>query len=288
MAANVKNPRWYHYLAIFPLFAIIRIWQASLRLVPQKGSKRYMISPDRMVGIAWHDSIFFLPMAKRAFRKKFPMAGLVSASRDGSYLCAFFKFCGIGTVRGSSRKRAATSAIGLIDTIRKGSDVFITPDGPLGPAHKAKNGFLTVANSGGIDIRSLPARAVTVHGKEKIPAVFCATPPHLSAGETEYSDISKIKLDTGLGEKAAEIVSVGDYVTFSAEPAELTGDTVTGRSFDDRAGAACLIELASRLSGRGKSFHAGFSGRGALLVPLSPAGDFCFSVLFYFPSHHEL
>ena len=145
MAANVKNPRWYHYLAIFPLFAIIRIWQASLRLVPQKGSKRYMISPDRMVGIAWHDSIFFLPMAKRAFRKKFPMAGLVSASRDGSYLCAFFKFCGIGTVRGSSRKRAATSAIGLIDTIRKGSDVFITPDGPLGPAHKAKNGFLTVA-----------------------------------------------------------------------------------------------------------------------------------------------
>lgn len=112
------------------------------------------------------------------------------------------------------------------------------------------DGFLTVANSGGIDIRSLPARAVTVHGKEKIPAVFCATPPHLSAGETEYSDISKIKLDTGLGEKAAEIVSVGDYVTFSAEPAELTGDTVTGRSFDDRAGAACLIELAGRLSGR--------------------------------------
>ena len=60
-------------------------------------------------------------------------------------------------------------------------------------------GFLTVSNSGGIDIRALPARAVTVHGKEKITAVFCSTPPHLSKGEAEYADISEIKLDTGLG-----------------------------------------------------------------------------------------
>ena len=30
------------------------------------------------------------------------------------------------------------------------------------------DGFLTVKNSGGIDIRALPSRRVTVHGKEKI------------------------------------------------------------------------------------------------------------------------
>ena len=69
-------------------------------------------------------------------------------------------------------------------------------------------GFLTVSNSGGIDIRALPARAVTVHGKEKIPAVFCSTPPHLAKGETEYTDIADIKLDTGLGKKAREIALV--------------------------------------------------------------------------------
>lgn len=111
-------------------------------------------------------------------------------------------------------------------------------------------GFLTVSNSGGIDIRALPARAVTVHGKEKIPAVFCSTPPHLCKGETEYTDISEIKLDTGLGGKAKTIVSVGDYVTFTALPAELSGDLVTGRSFDDRSGVACLLETAKRLSGK--------------------------------------
>ena len=111
-------------------------------------------------------------------------------------------------------------------------------------------GFLTVSNSGGIDIRALPARAVTVHGKEKIPAVFCSTPPHLAKGEAEYTDIAEIKLDTGLGDKAKTIVSVGDYVTFAALPAELLGDLVTGRSFDDRSGVACLLEVAKRLSGK--------------------------------------
>lgn len=112
------------------------------------------------------------------------------------------------------------------------------------------NGFLSVAKAGGIDIRTLPARPVTVHGAEKITAVFCSTPPHLSSGEVEYDNISKIKLDTGLGEKAKDIVSVGDYVTFGTKPCSLLGDRVTGRSFDDRSGVACLLELAERLSKR--------------------------------------
>lgn len=111
------------------------------------------------------------------------------------------------------------------------------------------NGFLTVSNSGGIDIRMLPSREVTVHGKEKIPAVFCSTPPHLSSGEVEYSDISNIKLDSLLGSKAKDIVSIGDYVTFSATPFEM-GNLLCGRSFDDRAAVACILEVAKRLSGK--------------------------------------
>ncbi len=112
------------------------------------------------------------------------------------------------------------------------------------------NGFLTVSNAGGIDIRSLPSRTVCVHGKTKISAVFCSTPPHLSSGETEYTDISKIKLDTLLGAKAKEIISLGDFVTFSGSPSSLSGTRVSGRSFDNRASVTCLLELAKRLSGK--------------------------------------
>ena len=112
------------------------------------------------------------------------------------------------------------------------------------------DGFLTVSNCGGIDLKTLPARPVTVHGKKDITAVFCSTPPHLSSDKKEYKNISEIKLDTMLGEKAKDIISIGDYVTFCCEPTELLGNCITGKSLDDRAGVAVLLELARRLSGK--------------------------------------
>lgn len=121
-----------------------------------------------------------------------------------------------------------------------------------------EKGFLTVKNAGGIDIRALPSRRVTVHGKEKVTAVFCSTPPHLSKGEQTFDEISDIKLDTALGEKAKEIISVGDYVTFKTEPRELLGSRVCGRSFDDRAGVACLIKIAQMLEGKSLPFNVAF------------------------------
>ena len=111
-------------------------------------------------------------------------------------------------------------------------------------------GFLTVAKCGGIDLRTLPAKRVTVHGREKVTGVFCSAPPHLSNGETEYSDISKLKIDTLLGGKAKEIISVGDFVTSDTSPASLLSDRVTSKAVDDRAGVVCLLELARRFSGK--------------------------------------
>ena len=112
------------------------------------------------------------------------------------------------------------------------------------------NGFLTVSNAGGIDIRTLPSRVAKVHGSDVIPAVFCATPPHLAKGDTVFNDISSIKLDTGLGDKALETVSVGDIVTFSSNPFEMHNNLVCGRSFDDRAAVACLLMVAEKLKGK--------------------------------------
>lgn len=120
------------------------------------------------------------------------------------------------------------------------------------------NGFLTVKNCGGIDLRTLPSRTVTVHGKEKITGVFCATPPHLG-GVKEYDDISALKIDTLLGEEAKNVISVGDFVTFNQKATALQGTCVTGKSLDNRAGVVCLLALAERLSGKKLPFNIVFA-----------------------------
>jgi len=121
------------------------------------------------------------------------------------------------------------------------------------------NGFLTVAKCGGNDSRTIPAKVVTIHGKEDVKGVFVSTPPHLSSGEMEYDDISAIKLDTGLGAKAKEVISLGDMVTYCQKPFDLIGNRVCGKSFDDRAGVAVLYELSERLKDKKLPINVVFS-----------------------------
>ncbi len=109
------------------------------------------------------------------------------------------------------------------------------------------SGFLKVAAVGGIDARFLPATRVTVHGKEDIAAVFTSTPPHLAKNESDVLPLDEIYLDTGLGEKAAELISEGDFATFDSACIPLLKNKLSGKSFDDRAAVACLIEVASRI-----------------------------------------
>jgi len=120
------------------------------------------------------------------------------------------------------------------------------------------DGFLTVKNCGGIDLRTLPARTVTIHGKERVRGVFCATPPHLG-GPKEYDDIQSLKIDTLLGKEAKEVISVGDFVTFYQSACELMNGRITGKSLDNRASVTCLLELACRLSGKELPFNVVFA-----------------------------
>ncbi len=112
-----------------------------------------------------------------------------------------------------------------------------------------ENGFVSVTNSGGIDVRLLAASEVVIHGRENVRGVFCSTPPHLaSESDAGKKKLSDMHIDTGLGEKAQQLISVGDRVTFFAEPASLLGGRITGKSFDNRAGVASLIMAAELLS----------------------------------------
>ena len=142
-------------------------------------------------------------------------------------------------------------SIGLIAEINNGKEKTIMLEAHIAEVgfivtHVFESGFLKVSNVGGNDGRILPATPVTVHGKTDIPAVFASNPPHLS-GENEAKTADEALIDTGLCNKLKDIVSPGDYVTYDRNFSELSGGRVSGKSLDDRAAVACLIEIASRV-----------------------------------------
>ncbi len=112
------------------------------------------------------------------------------------------------------------------------------------------NGFLTVAKCGGIDLRHLSAKSVVIHGKKDVNGVFISTPPHLKGDDEIPDSISDIKIDSLLGKDAKNVINTGDFVTYATKCFSLGRDSVCGKSLDNRAGVACLIETARRVYGK--------------------------------------
>ncbi len=107
-----------------------------------------------------------------------------------------------------------------------------------------EGGFLTFSSIGGLDARILSAADVVIYGRETIPGVITSTPPHLTtaAERGKLPRISDLLIDTGYELAELEkIVGIGDSVGFRPRFGRLLGSAVVGRSFDDKACAACVL-----------------------------------------------
>ncbi|MBQ9914586.1 MAG: M42 family peptidase [Clostridia bacterium] len=116
----------------------------------------------------------------------------------------------------------------------------------------SEDGFLSFVPVGGVDSAILPGAEVWVFGKEKLYGIIGAKPPHLqSAGDSAAAKISDMVIDIGLsGEKAKELVRVGDMVCFAETVCALSKKVLSGKSFDDRAGLISLLICLEELSGK--------------------------------------
>ncbi len=113
-----------------------------------------------------------------------------------------------------------------------------------------KGGFLRFTPVGGIDQRILPGQEVLVYGKETVTGVIGAKPPHVQApGESNrVVKMEDLFIDIGLPEdRVKEIIKVGDIATFKRRFMELGGSMVAGKSMDDRAGVAVILEVLKEL-----------------------------------------
>ena len=123
----------------------MRLWGRSLRFETSPEDLRKFCKRDQPVAIVlWHNRLFLSAEIVRRFRQGRPTYALVSASRDGAWLSAFFSLVGMRTVRGSSSRLGREAAMALVDVLRRGDDIGITPDGPRGPCYELKPGALIV------------------------------------------------------------------------------------------------------------------------------------------------
>jgi len=133
---------WYHWLWVAPLALLLRLWLSTLRF--RSDLDRFDDADGPSVLLLWHDKLFIAPLiGQRLFGR--PISALISTSKDGAWLVAFFRLMGIAAVRGSSNRRGAAALIALTRAMRAGYHAGITPDGPKGPALIFKPGAVALS-----------------------------------------------------------------------------------------------------------------------------------------------
>jgi lysophospholipid acyltransferase (LPLAT)-like uncharacterized protein len=139
--------RGWRRVAIWPFTMLVRWWCRSLRMeLDEEGRRALRELPPGAMFILWHNRLFAGAEFHRRFRGRYaPVAGLISASRDGAWLTAFFGAFGMRAVRGSSGRRGTEGARELISVLRAGVDAGITVDGSRGPVYEAKEGAMMLA-----------------------------------------------------------------------------------------------------------------------------------------------
>lgn len=116
-------------------------------------------------------------------------------------------------------------------------------------SHIDDKGFIKFKPLGGFDPKTLTSMRVWVHGKQDIKGVMGGKPIHLMSAEERGK---KLKLndyfiDTGLpADKVKELINIGDPITRRGDLEEF-GDTVVGKSLDNRVSVFILIEVLRAL-----------------------------------------
>lgn len=145
-APQIHEISGWRRLLLWPFGLLLRLWGMSLRFDTAPEDLRAYTKKDVPVTIVlWHNRLFLAAEIVRRFRGGRPAYALVSASQDGAWLTAFFALGGLRTVRGSSSRLGREAASALVEMLRLGHDIGVTPDGPRGPCYEFKPGAVIVA-----------------------------------------------------------------------------------------------------------------------------------------------
>jgi len=149
--------QWVNFrLVPFLAFCLHGLLKATLR-VQREGFEvvqGFVDRDERFVLAFWHRRLVMMPLAY-PFRRtnhageRRGVAILSSDSKDGERSAATWRWYGIHAVRGTAAHSGAQALVKMIQVVKQGWDLGITPDGPRGPRQQAKPGVLAVSRKTG-------------------------------------------------------------------------------------------------------------------------------------------
>jgi lysophospholipid acyltransferase (LPLAT)-like uncharacterized protein len=153
-AAYWNSPRRFSFWQRVQIFVIsqlsavlVYLLGCSLRWESQGDENLdsiYLVG-KRAIFTFWHESIF---SATWYWRRR-GIVVMTSQNFDGEYIARCIRRHGYGAARGSSSRGGLKALAEMAKSLRQGTDVAFTIDGPRGPRHMAKIGPLLLAKRTG-------------------------------------------------------------------------------------------------------------------------------------------
>ncbi len=121
--------------------------------------------------------------------------------------------------------------------------------------HIDDKGFLRIAPVGGWFSQIALGQRVILYGKRRVYGVIGSKPPHLMKDDERKKVIQIRDMFVDVGAKSRDEVlelglEVGTPVVVDREVAEMAGNRVTGKAFDNRAGVAAMIRAMKTTESR--------------------------------------
>ncbi|MDR1614075.1 MAG: lysophospholipid acyltransferase family protein [Campylobacteraceae bacterium] len=109
--------------------------------------------PFPAIWVCWHGQLLMCPYLYRKMRP-LPMNGsaIVSEHTHGDIAIKASKRFKFNYIRGSSRKGAVKALVQAMNVLKKGEDIAITPDGPIGPVYSISDGVSALALKCGVPV----------------------------------------------------------------------------------------------------------------------------------------
>lgn len=166
----------------------------------------------RFIMAFWHQRQVFFTWTHRGD----PAAVLVSRSKDGDLIAETMRLSRITAVRGSSSRGGAAAALEMMEVLRGGHDLGITPDGPKGPAREVKDGAIFLAKALDAPIvpitNALSSKLVLKKAWDRFHV-----PLPLGRAVVVYGDPIEVGPDDDPAAKAAELKAALDRITDEAD-----------------------------------------------------------------------